>query len=438
MYNEILLTINGTQYDAMKYEELAKLPKDIVNFSHIKKPSGFPMDALNELVALLELPPATLHLNMLELGLRSIQTKVQELVQETIAAIEIVKGGIQCWEGPLLTSEEQRVYREQLDDFKQFLEVVTVYNTVAKLQNFKFSVEQVQGQKPNVMLLAKVAKMENDVNKLSGSVRYLLTAKGYLPLNDEWSDTLDDSLGNLLDLIKEGKSQSQELQTLKRLKSQFIDSYLKLHEKSRLNAHEDTKKASLLNDPKVGALKQLAEINLLPREHLDDKLRSLSELQACWSLTRETLEQTPYCAHCRFEPKPGSSMPSWTMDEFEEDIEDLLAHWTTTLINTFNDPELKQNIELLKQEQQTLVKSLLENGEFSLPIDVKLIQAIKELLEGIERVEITIDEVLQVMGNGNPLTVEELQARLNNLIRHRVRNKPTSRVRIMLKTREVN
>jgi hypothetical protein len=131
-------------------------------------------------------------------------------------------------------------------------------------------------------------------------------------------------------------------------------------------------------------------------------------------------------------------MPSQTLDEFEDDIEDLLDQWTTTLINTFNDPELKQNIELLNKEQQLLVRSLLESEEFSLPIDVKLIQAIKELLEGIERVEISTDEVLQMMGNGNPLTVEELQERLNTLIKRRVGNKPTNRVRIMLKTREVN
>jgi hypothetical protein len=131
-------------------------------------------------------------------------------------------------------------------------------------------------------------------------------------------------------------------------------------------------------------------------------------------------------------------VPSQTLDEFEDDIEDLLEQWTTTLINTFNDPELKQNIELLNKEQQLLVRSLLESEEFSLPINVKLIQAIKELLEGIERVEISTDEVLQVMGNGNPLTVEELQERLNTLIKRRVGNKPTNRVRIMLKTREVN
>ena len=130
----------------------------------------------------------------------------------------------------------------------------------------------------------------------------------------------------------------------------------------------------------------------------------------------------------RYSPKLGG----------QTDIEDLLDQWTTTLINTFNDPELKQNIELLNKEQQLLVRSLLERGEFSLPIDVKLIQAIKELLEGIERVEISTDEVLQVMGNGNPLTVEELQERLNTLIKSRVGNKPANRVRIMLKTREVN
>jgi hypothetical protein len=127
----------------------------------------------------------------------------------------------------------------------------------------------------------------------------------------------------------------------------------------------------------------------------------------------------------RYSPKLGG----------QTDIEDLLDQWTTTLINTFNDPELKQNIELLNKEQQLLVRSLLERGEFSLPIDVKLIQAIKELLEGIERVEISTDEVLQVMGNGNPLTVEALRSNLERLVRSKVGVTPTSKVRIMLKNK---
>ncbi|MEA3314136.1 MAG: DUF6079 family protein, partial [Caldisericota bacterium] len=38
---DIVITIAGTQYDAMRFDQLIKLPiEDIVNFSHIKKPSG--------------------------------------------------------------------------------------------------------------------------------------------------------------------------------------------------------------------------------------------------------------------------------------------------------------------------------------------------------------------------------------------------------------
>jgi hypothetical protein len=56
-------------------------------------------------------------------------------------------------------------------------------------------------------------------------------------------------------------------------------------------------------------------------------------------------------------------------------------------------------------------------------------------LEGIERVEISTDEVLQVMGNGNPLTVEELRSNLERLVRSKVGVTPTSKVRIMLKNK---
>lgn len=100
VYNgSIVLTINGVQYDAMKYEQLSSLPLDqIIEFSHIGRPSGLPIDALNALVDLLELPRTSLHQNMLEHGIKQIQEKAQDLLQKTVTTIEIVRNGVQCWE----------------------------------------------------------------------------------------------------------------------------------------------------------------------------------------------------------------------------------------------------------------------------------------------------------------------------------------------------
>lgn len=435
VYNgNIVVTINGISYDAMKYEELIRLSiDDMIGFSHIKRPSGLPMPALNALLGLFSLPASTLNHNMLEYGINSIHRKAQSLVEDTINALEAVKTGIPCWDGALLTQEEQREYSDGLERLKQFLETVMIYNTAAKLHNFKYSVDEVDAQKIAVEMVEKVKKLQKQATEVTGIANYLIAAQNYLPSGHEWLVRSDENLAVLLDAIKSGRSYTSTLQITKQLKRDYADIYMSLHERSRLGAHEDNAKQSLLNDARVSALKQLCTINLLPRNILDRKLDSLTSLIACWSLTKEVLEQKPFCPNCRYNPKDEAGKPTQAIDDFEDEIQGLLDQWTATLVTTLDDPELKANIELLAPEQQGLIKTLLEDKEFSLPIDGKLIQAINELLEGIERVELSMNEVLQMVGNGNPLTVEELRQRIDTLIRSRVGEKPTNRVRFMLK-----
>jgi len=87
---------------------------------------------------------------------------------------------------------------------------------------------------------------------------------------------------------------------------------------------------------------------------------------------------------------------------------------------------------LLKPEQQELINALLAQKEFTLPVDIKLVQAIKELLQGIERIEITVGDLMEVAGNGSPLTVEEVRLRLEKLLKDRIGAQAANRVRIML------
>lgn len=111
----------------------------------------------------------------------------------------------------------------------------------------------------------------------------------------------------------------------------------------------------------------------------------------------------------------------------------MLVNWTESLLTNFNDPAIKDNISLLKPEQQELVNELIANQSFTLPLDIRLIQAINDLLKGINKIELSVLDIEEMMANGHPLTVEELRKRFNELITKNIGTTPINQVRIMLK-----
>lgn len=117
----------------------------------------------------------------------------------------------------------------------------------------------------------------------------------------------------------------------------------------------------------------------------------------------------------------------------EIDLEELLNSWTSTLLTNLNDRELRENIELLTGEQKQLIKQFMEDKSLGVPVDVRLVQTIKEVFEGIQKVELPLTRLLEMVGNGSPLTIEELRVRFEQLVREQVGSQSSNRVRIMLK-----
>ncbi|WP_003539947.1 DUF6079 family protein [Desulfotomaculum nigrificans] len=429
---DIVVTISGTTYDAMKLDQLIKLPlEDLREFSHIKKPTGLPIRELQELFDLFGIPHGLLQQNALAKGIEELHKQTNNKLIDTVNILQVVRTGIPCWDGVILSPAEQQQYKEKLEVFKTFLEVVMVYNTPAKLHNFKFTVDQVAEQKAALDLLKKLKELQQRVNHLSPHANYLVTAQQHLPLDHQWQADVEAALGELLQALKEGQPYDAQLQQIRELKKQYQDYYMSMHTRSRLNAAEGNQRNILLNDPRVAALKQLSTIDLLPDTQLNLLLGRITALQECWKLTKNDLEYQAICPHCKYRPKEEPGVIK-NLNQLAEKLQDLLDDWTKTLLNNLNNQEVKKNISLLKPEQQELINTLLTKQEFTLPIDVKLVHAIKELLQGIERVEVTLDDLKEMMGNGSPLTVEEVRIRLEKLLKDRIGNQATNRVRIML------
>ncbi len=430
---DIVLIISGSSYDAMKFNQLIKLPiRELIEFSHLKKPSELPMAPLKALFDMFDISHGLLQQKNLEEGVRELNKNAHKYLTDAVNMLQTVRTGIPCWDGTLLSSKEQEQYKGKLEDFKEFLETVLIYDTPAKLKNFKYTVEEVNAQNEARKLVKKLMQLQQRVNEISAVANYLVMAQQLLPEDHDWHQEVETALEDLLHVLKQGESCQAELQELRRLKDKYIDIYLGLHGGSRLNATQDNKKSKLLSDPRIKALKQLSSIELLPANQLDQLLGDITDLKTCWNLTKDDLKQQPICPHCKYRPKEEQNVQLQSLEELEEQVQSLLDQWTSMLLSYFNDPEVKENISLLKPEQQRLINDLLDRQEFELPIDLQLIQAIKELLQGIEKVQITIEELKEAFGNGNPITVEEARQGFEKLLSNSIGSRPSNRVRIML------
>ncbi len=433
---DIVLTISGTSYDAMKINQLIKLPlNSIKDFSHLKKPSGLPMAPLKAIFDMFDISHGLLVQNNLDEGVRELNKYARKFLDDTVNTLQTVRAGIPCWDGTLLSPNEQEQYKGKLASFKEFLEAALIYDTPAKLRNFKYSVEEVQAQKEAKDLIEWLKQLQQRVNELSAVATYLVTAQQHLPVNNDWQQEVENALDDLLHALRQGESCQAELQKLQQLKDKYIDIYMGLHSNTRLNANEDNKKGKLLNDARLKALKQLSSIELLPASQLEQLLNSITLLRTCWSLTKDDMKKQSFCPHCRFKPKEEQQVHMYSLEEIEEQVQALLDQWTSILLGYFNDSEVKENISLLKPEQQQSIKDLLDKQEFELPIDIQLIQAIKELLQGIEKVQMTVEGLKEALGNGNPITVEEARRGFEQLLSKSIGAQSVNRVRIMLENK---
>lgn len=214
----------------------------------------------------------------------------------------------------------------------------------------------------------------------------------------------------------------------------YIDYYLSLHQKMRLNATESKMKTELLQDKQCDALQVLSsKIELLPSGVFKDWQEKVASLKVCYHVTADKLAHTPECQNCHFNPREELLNEKPSLSELDEELDDLLATWTDTLLTNFNDSSVKESIELLEVEEKQLINELIQKKAFTLPIPIKVINAINKVLKGIHQEQVEVEQIKEVFGNGNPITVKEVRDNLDMLLRALVGSNDQDRVRLTVR-----
>jgi hypothetical protein len=121
------------------------------------------------------------------------------------------------------------------------------------------------------------------------------------------------------------------------------------------------------------------------------------------------------------------------IDQMDARLDDMVDSWTTTILNNLEDPITKANMDLLKPDDRELLETFIESRELPMPIENNFVHALKEVLSGLIKVAVNIDDFQKALGiTQGPATPAEMKKRFEDYVDQLTRGKDPAKVRIVL------
>lgn len=183
-------------------------------------------------------------------------------------------------------------------------------------------------------------------------------------------------------------------------------------------------------------MKKLRTIEILSSAKLAAIEQDLSELKICYELTPEELKTNPICPHCRYNLGDKTKNVFGQLEHLENRIDDLVAEWTQTLLNTVSDPIVSSQKEYLKADQQKVIDDFISSNILPKRMDDFFVKSIKALLKGFEPVVIPTEDLMQKLDELGPCDVDAFQSKVADIVAGYIKGKDPSKLRIIVKRQE--
>lgn len=448
VYNgDIGLSIPGKKFDANNLDALIATPiTDLVNFKHLEQPKDWNIPVLKQLFELVGLEPGKAVLitqpgqEAEEILARQFRPRVNELIEHIIHARQQVPN-LAVWGQPLISDDTLRgLYQTTLGETKAFLETLQAYNTPAKFKNLRLDGDELKREANGLDMLRQVEYLLELLTNLREPTNYLSQASVTLPEGHPWLQEVQTFRSELVAQLvdpdaRQAKTfQGQALRRLAEIKQSYIKTYAALHSRGRLGSSDARERARLAQDERWGILRNLAKIDVMPRQQLLDYENQLKRLQECSELTEQDLRATPLCPHCGFRPvNENLSLPvSNQLGLMDDKLEALVEGWTRSLLTNLKTPTVKESVSLLPDDQKALIQSFEASGELP-ALTPDFIDALQKALGGLEKVVLKFDDLRSaLLEDGAPITLEEMKKRFNAFVEDEVGGLNSSKARIVL------
>lgn len=440
--NAVICLRDNTMLTASDLDKIPRLSmSDLQEFKYISKPKDIQLAELVHLYEVLELPTGLItNPSQREAGLEQLLAKTQEVVQQAVKAKSKLQNNFELWGEPLIAGHIASAYQTSLNNITDiFGNFRARFNTVPKLNNFAYTRQEIDQMEKDIRVISIVLAYDEFRTDCSSAVGYVMNLDG-LDLGATISQDIEyakERFREIRDDIPkdlDGAGAASDVNDdLEKIKSKYISLYYEEHNKRRLGVNDGKRKGEIISSLALANLDRLAELSIFSSAKVKAIKDDLSSLKVCFDLSPETLRKMHYCTKCNY--MLGSKEPpvKGRLDDIEARIDNLLADWTQSLLNTITDPFAQEQMKYLSSEQRGVINTFIQSKVLPDKVDVFFIEAVKALLNGFEAVEMSATELVDQLENLGPCDPTTFRRKIEAYINSYTAGKDPEKLRLVLK-----
>lgn len=437
--NIVLTLSDNTTINASNLDTVPKVTQDKFHeFKYISKPKDIQLSELVKLYEILELPVGLINNpSQREAGLDQLLKKTGELAGEAVRAKSKLNDEFSLWGEPLLADHIADGYRKAASNvIDMFSNFTSKYNTVAKLNNFTYSMQEVEQIGNDIQTVKTIKEYEKFKASCSANAIYMMNLESLelgATLKGELENAKDDfrKMRDSLPVEMDGDAIGNDANSiLAKVKDRYIDFYYEEHKRRRLNITETKKKGEIQSSNKLMNLKKLKGLSIFSASKLEIIETELAGLKTCFDLTSDMLKTTHICPKCNYVIGNNEAIVKGKLEEVEDKIENLYSEWTTSLWNTLSDPYLLEQMKYLNKEQQKIIDTFVEKKELPEKVDQFFVSAVETLLEGFDPVEIKADTLINELESMGSVDVANFRKKIDMLLNEYTKGKDVRKFHI--------
>lgn len=422
----------GKNINATNIKDIIDVTPDYAySFSHVKRPRGMNVPAVKTLFLGITGKDMSSQLQNPE-AYAQLVTAAKALASKVITIDNKIKNGLKIDGQEVLSSYDAATMSAKFVVLAGLCDKIQAYNTPARMRNLPWSAEQLQTVFAAIPMITDAENALSFQKEFRDKISYLNQAKQYI-VDEEFKKEIDDAIGKVATKAQSIGNDSiinAYKAELDALAERYADWYISEYDRLHINEFELNKKSMILrSDQNSVCNAAYGEDFITVKSQYIEWERKMSMLTIKQSyVNKQTVLNIPYQ---NFNPLNfiGEQLPK--LDDLKNELDEIYTAIDKSLHEILSDQNLLANAaDALDDNEKKLVEKFKDQQTTSGNV-VKIISIINKLHKGINKIEITEQDIRDVLNR--PMTPEDAIKALTQLIKSRSFGANSDITRIILK-----